>query len=352
MREISMMQSEAKTDIKYVDNIDKTNITPNIPVLLAEYLQSKGFTNSQILKKTTITTQMLQQEEHLYSYRQVQQLVKNALTLSEKSELGLLIGGQENISNWGLLGYALMSCKTLQAAIEIGIKYQRTAQTTLMTSISREENLQTITAVASYPLNDLLPFWIEEQFSSTISILSSITGRKIVPLEINLSYSPPPHAKKYEDFFQCTINFNRNFCSMKRDIKRDNEPLVYSDPITAKLSEATLRNLLLQNTDSQNIVQNVRFRLLRIPGQFPNMEMVAKELGLNQRTLRRNLQQQGSSFTDINDDVRKNLAIEYLCSSNLSIEKIGYILGFAESSNFRRAFKRWTGNPPSSYRPS
>ncbi len=137
-----------------------------------------------------------------------------------------------------------------------------------------------------------------------------------------------------------------------RDAKLDDVPLIHSNPATAKLTEKLVKDFISRHKEGDNIVQEVRYRLLRIPGQFPNIEMVAQELGMSQRTLRRNLQQQGVSFSDIYDDVRKGLAIEYLQSSNLTAENIAQLLGFAEQSNFRRAFKRWTGKPPSSYRVS
>jgi AraC-like DNA-binding protein len=345
-----MAEPETVPEITFSDNIDKANIVPQLAVSLVEYLHSKGFSDSKILQNTTITKKMLQQEDCLYSFRQMQQLIRNALTLSKTPELGLIIGAQENISSWGLLGYAIMSCKTFGAAVQVGMRYQRAAQTTVLARTHREEGREAFIAVSPHSLGELLPFCVEEQFASAMSVFEAITGKKLAPLEVNLSYKAPPYAQKYEDFFQCPVNFNQSTCSLVRDAKLDDVPLIHSNPATAKLSEKLVKDFILRHKEGDNIVQEVRYRLLRIPGQFPNIEMVAQELGMSQRTLRRNLQQQGVSFSDIYDDVRKGLAIEYLQSSNLTAENIAQLLGFAEQSNFRRAFKRWTGKPPSSYR--
>lgn len=334
----------------FSDNLDKADIVPHLAVTLADYLRAKGISDVRILANTGITPQMLQQDDSLYSFRQMMQLIKNALVLSETPELGLIIGAQENISNWGLLGYAMMSCPTLGAALDICIKFQRAAPTALLISVHEEDDRDVLVATSPHPLGELLPFCVEEVFSSGIIIFSSILGERLTPIEVTLSYGAPGYADKYEVFFQCPVNFNQRRCSMSFQGGDNDQPLVHSDPMTAKLSEKLVSEFLLKHRETNSIVQDVRSRLLRVPGQFPSMEAVAQELGISTRTLRRNLQQQGVSFTDVYDGVRKDLAIEYLQASNLTAENIGQLLGFAELANFRRAFKRWTGVPPSSYR--
>ena len=99
-----------------------------------------------------------------------------------------------------------------------------------------------------------------------------------------------------------------------------------------------------------DISQEIRRILMRNPGRFPSMDLVAEELQISTRSLRRHLADLDTSFQSILDDVRKNLAIQYLRTANLSLEEIAVLVGFNEYNNFRKAFKRWTGNPPSHYR--
>jgi AraC-like DNA-binding protein len=77
---------------------------------------------------------------------------------------------------------------------------------------------------------------------------------------------------------------------------------------------------------------------------------VASHLATSTRTLSRSLQEVSTSYQNILDEVRKEMAIEYLNTSNLPIEEIAALIGYNDPSNFRKAFKRWTGNPPSYYR--
>jgi AraC-like DNA-binding protein len=130
----------------------------------------------------------------------------------------------------------------------------------------------------------------------------------------------------------------------------DDTPLQYSDPITARISLKLVEQMLERHSSEADFVLEVRRILLRSPGQFPDMESVADELGMSSRSLRRKLGELDTSFKGVLDDVRRRLAIDYLQNSKLTLEEITALLGYTESTNFRRAFKLWTGHPPSHYR--
>jgi AraC-like DNA-binding protein len=68
------------------------------------------------------------------------------------------------------------------------------------------------------------------------------------------------------------------------------------------------------------------------------------------RTLQRRLRAEKTGYKQILDDVRRELAVDYVSEPDLSIKEITYMLGFSEPSNFTRAFKRWTGTSPNAYR--
>jgi AraC-like DNA-binding protein len=80
------------------------------------------------------------------------------------------------------------------------------------------------------------------------------------------------------------------------------------------------------------------------------MEQVADKLNMSSRTLRRSLNTENTSFQTIADAVRHDMACRYLQNSQLSLDDIAHLVGFTETTNFRRAFKRWQGTPPASYR--
>ena len=91
-------------------------------------------------------------------------------------------------------------------------------------------------------------------------------------------------------------------------------------------------------------------RLLATPGVFPDIETVAGELTITSRTLRRQLQAEGTTFRALLADVRCRLARDYLRTTGMSTEDVAAALGYSDAANFRHAFKRWTGEPPGRHR--
>src|SRR5262249_57514991 len=105
--------------------------------------------------------------------------------------------------------------------------------------------------------------------------------------------------------------------------------------------------------DREGWVARVRRRLRRVDGdQWPTLEAMADELHVTPSTLRRRLEEEGSSYRELKDGLRRDMAIDLLCRTGLSVEAIATGLGYREVSAFYRAFKHWTGTRPGSYRSS
>jgi AraC-like DNA-binding protein len=96
----------------------------------------------------------------------------------------------------------------------------------------------------------------------------------------------------------------------------------------------------------------LRRRLRRCVGEmeWPGLEQVAQEFNMSSTTLRRRLEAESTSYQEVKDQVRRDAAIHYLCSTDLNITDIGSLVGFQEASAFRRAFKAWNGVQPGEYR--
>lgn len=97
-------------------------------------------------------------------------------------------------------------------------------------------------------------------------------------------------------------------------------------------------------------VDEVRERISARPGLIPNLEQVADELAVSPRTLRRRLAAEGTNFQKLLDQVRLDMAREYLAISTLTVGTIAELLGFSHQANFGHAFKRWCGLSPRQYR--
>jgi AraC-like DNA-binding protein len=87
-----------------------------------------------------------------------------------------------------------------------------------------------------------------------------------------------------------------------------------------------------------------------LPSGEVNKHQVSKSLHMSTRTLQRRLQEEGSSFVEILNETRRELALQYIQDDSLPLKEVSYLLGYSNSTTFSKAFKRWTGKKPSEAR--
>ena len=90
----------------------------------------------------------------------------------------------------------------------------------------------------------------------------------------------------------------------------------------------------------------------KLKGRAPALHEVARELSMSSRNLQRTLHDAGTSYQSLLDSTRRDLAIRHLANPATSAGQVGFLLGFSEPSAFHCAFRRWTGKPPSAFRPA
>ena len=106
----------------------------------------------------------------------------------------------------------------------------------------------------------------------------------------------------------------------------------------------------VHETRSRGVLEDVRARLVARLEEDASLARVAEDLCMSARTLQRQLGARGTSFHELLEEVRRAGASEALIESDEAVESIGVRLGYGDPSNFRRAFRRWTGLSPTAYR--
>ena len=127
-------------------------------------------------------------------------------------------------------------------------------------------------------------------------------------------------------------------------------PLKMADPEAFREAAQICQRELDKLTANESLAARVRRLLLEKRNGFPSQQVTARMLHMTPRTLHRRLVDEGTSFHDLLEDVRRTLAVEHVKSGRFAIEEIAYMLGYSDLANFRRAFRRWESVPPSAYR--
>lgn len=178
-----------------------------------------------------------------------------------------------------------------------------------------------------------------------------LVGRRLPIVATSFCQPAPEHAAEYRLIFGQALRFEQPASRLVLDAAHLDLPLVRD----RKAAQAFLReapaNFLLKYRCRNGPTALVRGHLCRVPpADWPDFEVLAASLHTTASTLRRHLEQEGQTYQSIKDDLRRDLAVDYLCNSPSSVADIAHALGFAEHSAFHRAFRKWTGASPGEYR--
>jgi AraC-like DNA-binding protein len=177
-----------------------------------------------------------------------------------------------------------------------------------------------------------------------------LTGLDIRPLEVRFRHRAPRDTDAIEAFFKAPVRFEspRNELVLEQSVLAT--PLLKADADLAAFF-ANRADDLLERHGAEGTAHRLRTHLEGELGRgLPTLETAAARLAVSPRTLRRRLQEEGTTFQDVLDATRCELAKRHLADDRIALGEVAFRLGFSEPSAFHRAFKRWTGQTPLAYR--
>ena len=322
-------------------NTHIANIIVNVAV-------DQGVAREDLLARTAFNERRLLDTESSVTYPEMFELIDQALEMTGNPALGIDVGLAETVGSWGVLGYALMSCANEIEATRIGTTYYRAAPSLTRFYSSFDGRNQFFQIDPIYPDLKFLPFCFEEKMVGICKVASEYLVEPISPLEIKVTYDRPRYADRFESLYDCPITYNASINAFWTREPTD-RPLRGADPASAALCLQLVEQLVEKHSQEDRFIFHLRRRLMQNPGSMPSIHEVASELAMSARTLRRRLDELNASFSGIQQDVRMNLALDYLQNAGFSVQQTAHMLGYSETTNFRRAFKKWKGQPPSDY---
>jgi AraC-like DNA-binding protein len=286
------------------------------------------------------------------SHRQRLAIYRNAHRLAKRSDIGLLAGARQRISDYGIYGYAMVSSLTFGDALLFSLDHVTMAGPAVRqisfrieggaTAILRSHGLDT--------LGDLLPFAAEFWRSSMTSLFSRVLEAPFPSKRMIFPFPAPVHWRNYERMFNCPIDFDADRMEWHFDAKVLELSCPNANPITAEICQQVCDVVLTERPGESEFVRRIRASCLNSPNRFPAAAEIASELGLSLRTFHRRLADDGLSYQSIVDGMRQSLATELLENTHMGIEQVAERVGFADATSFRKAFKKWTNRSPSDFR--
>jgi AraC-like DNA-binding protein len=266
--------------------------------------------------------------------------------------IGLKFGRKINVTEFGFFDYALMSCQTMAEASQVGMKFWELGGQLLKVSITQDNYYLIITFFPATPLvkGRILIYAVEEDISSTIAGFAFIMYQPLPVEKIHLSYSAPRHWDLFLKEFDCPAYFDQPENQIFLNPGFLDFPIPTANAEVAALVKRQCEELLLNLQRSDEFVEKVRRVLIDSLGHFPNSSEMARKLGVSSSSFYRQLEDRNTSFQKILDEVRTEIAMKYLAKTNLTIDQVSDLVGFSETTTFRRAFKKRTGQTASEFR--
>ncbi|MDX9838440.1 MAG: AraC family transcriptional regulator [Azoarcus sp.] len=178
-----------------------------------------------------------------------------------------------------------------------------------------------------------------------------LTGRRLVIQEVSFVQCCPENLAEYHLVFGQNIQFSQSQSALFLESRALSLPIIRDGRALTEFLRKAPANFLVKYRNEGGYVARIRKALSATPfDQWPIFGDLAARLRTTESTLRRRLESEGSSFQAVKDDLRRDQAINLLCNTVIPVEDIALELGFKENSAFYRAFKKWTGLSPGSYR--
>lgn len=318
---------------------------------IAAELAAQGVSVQDLFAGTGIEPWQLKDSRALMSHRQRLAIYTNARRLARRSEIGLLAGARQRLSDFGMYGYAMVSSATFGQALLLSVEHVTMAGPAVkQISFSIENNTAILRSHGVQALGDLLPFAAEFWRSSMTSLFSHVLETPFPTKRMVFTFPAPPHWRLYQRMFNCPIEFEGEAMEWQFDPAVLEQPCPNANPITAQVCQQFCDRVLNESSGSTDLALQIRTICLNSSQRFAPAAEIACKLGLSLRTLHRRLSESGLSYQGIIDDLRCSIATEYLENTRLQIEQVAERVGFADATSFRRAFKKWTGKAPSFYR--
>ena len=316
--------------------------------LICADLRRRGFSEAQILDGTRLDWAELHQGNLFLSFEQLRRLIVRALDLSQCPWLGLSVGGNTQLSAHGAVGYAGMASQNVAQVLMLMQRFTGLRQKLAFFEVDSSEGLALVLRV-ELTATEVHEYMMGYFASALLHLLETITGQDLRSrVNIRWPFAEPTWAQVYRDFSpQCEFGGAQLRIELPVDFL--DCPSLAPDPEAYRLALRDCEHQLVQQQGG-TVTMRIRQRLLACEGDYPTLERMAETEHVSPRTLIRYLREEGSTYQQLLDGVREELACWLLVQTPLSVEAIAERLGYQDTSNFSRTFRRWLGMTPRAFR--
>ncbi|BBB30479.1 AraC family transcriptional regulator [Neptunomonas japonica] len=318
---------------------------------ISRAVERAGYSNNSLLKQASVSPLILQTPNRRVPLKAFVSYCRGAWSVMDDEFFGL--SGQAcKPGTFAFLAEQCVSCRNVKEVLKkAGDFYSLFTNLKIQTSIKDKEVCLSVACGA--PENDPDHILIDFLLTTWHRFISWLIGTQVVLSKVMLNFAPPEHLHEYKYMLPGPHYFEQKESALCFSTDYLEQPITREPVELAVFLKNFPFSVLVPPTVDNSYTGKVRIIVKQTP-EFPNdmfdFEEVALKVNLTPSTLRRKLKSEGSSYQQIKDLLRRDLAIHHMQAAGLSITDIAYRVGFTEPGAFIRAFKGWTGITPGHYR--
>lgn len=255
---------------------------------------------------------------------------------------------------FGVLDYAVRTAPDLRTALQRLARYNRLVHDLASFDVVSDGHGEDVHIQHRFTGRALSPCRHAAEFTlaSLVVVASQIGGQPVSARAVTFAHPAAGDTEAYRAIFGVTPHFGAAASCLVLAASVLDRPVPAADPVLSRIVTAHAEQLLaVQLPVPEGIAAQVRRQIAEGVANGPvTLSTIARSLHLSERSLQRRLDDEGTRFADLVDEVRRELALRYIADDRMALGEVAYLLGFAEPSPFHRAFKRWTGTTPAAAR--
>jgi AraC-like DNA-binding protein len=303
----------------------------------AELAQSVGLEPGKMLRRVGLPLACLDDQDMRIAVGRVRRLLEASAAAAGIDDFGLRMAERGGLPNLGPVGLVVREQATVGAAINAQSRYIHIHNEAMRLRIERQDELVTLVFLLRGGRQRPTRQSTELALGTIHRVICSLFTDDWRPLDVYIAHSPPQSRKYYRYFFRCNVNFDSDFDGVVFPASDMDRPIPTAQPLIARYVESRIETI---DNRSENWDAKVRELIdALLPSGHCTIARIAEHLGCDRRTVHRHLHGRGTSFSEILDAQRGDVALRLIEDGNRPLKEMAALLGFSAQSAMARWFR-------------
>jgi len=317
---------------------------------LWRYLEAHKVDANALFTRCGLDPAKIREPRTRYPYNLLCKAYVEASVITRNENIGLEMADYFSPLDLNALGVTFLSSRTLVEGFHRLIRYESIVNSNLVISMAEsQDRIDIMSEVPNVP-EDAVRIIEDSRASIIVELCRSGLDRSWDPVEVAFTYPTPTSTGAHFSVFRCPQLFSQRVFRVSFNVADARRPFTSTNRELALNNDQILESMLDDLKQSGIVSQVKRAIIDGLPSGKLSEEEIAKRVFVSCRTLQRKLADERTNFRTLLLEVRRELAVKYIADKSMPLAEISYMLGFADTSSFSRAFKQWTGDSPALFR--